>query len=192
MKKTLVTIALLFLLAGCSQQSGTTGNSNTDTVTNTGIDSQTNIENNAEIGVGNLKVESGDTVKVEYVGSFLDGNVFDKSEGRGPLEFTVGARQMIEGFDEAVIGMGINEEKTVTISPEKAYGTAEEAKQTIRVPVAQISSENELKVGTKLYASGQEGTVVDVNAGIATIEFTHPLAGKTLRFWIKVVEIQKA
>jgi len=98
-----------------------------------------------ENGVDSVKkVEKGNNVKVEYIGRFPDGEVFDKSEGRGPLEFTAGAGQMIKGFDDAVIGMELNEEKTVTIPPEDAYGT-----------------------------SGN-----------------HPLAGKTLEFWIKIVSIE--
>ncbi|MBN2517861.1 MAG: FKBP-type peptidyl-prolyl cis-trans isomerase [Candidatus Altiarchaeota archaeon] len=72
-------------------------------------------------------VKAGDAVKVEYTGRFEDGEVFDSSEGREPLEFTAGVGQMIEGFDEAVIGMALGEEKTVTIPPEKAYGLANES-----------------------------------------------------------------
>ena len=64
----------------------------------------------------------GDMVKVDYTGKFEDGTVFDSSEGRGPLGFTVGAGQMIIGFDEAVEGMRVGESKTVTLPPEKAYG----------------------------------------------------------------------
>jgi len=66
--------------------------------------------------------EKNDTVKVDYVGSLMDGNVFDSSEGKQPLEFVVGAGQMIKGFDKAVLGMKVGDEKTVTIPPEEAYG----------------------------------------------------------------------
>jgi len=91
-------------------------------------------------------VETGDSIKVDYVGKFPDtGEVFDKSEGRGPLSFTAGAGQMIKGFDSAVIGMKLNEEKTIILAPEDAYG----------------------------------------------VSGSHPLAGKTLEFWIKIVEINK-
>jgi hypothetical protein len=72
-------------------------------------------------------VKTGDTVKVEYTGRFEDGEVFDSSEGREPLEFVAGAGQLIQGFDEAVVGMELGEEKTVTIPPEKAYGLANES-----------------------------------------------------------------
>jgi FKBP-type peptidyl-prolyl cis-trans isomerase 2 len=66
-------------------------------------------------------VSKGTVVKVEYVAK-VDGKVVDKSEGNGPLEFTAGVGEMIQGFDEAVIGMKLGEEKTVTVPPEKAYG----------------------------------------------------------------------
>ncbi|MBU0662234.1 FKBP-type peptidyl-prolyl cis-trans isomerase [Candidatus Micrarchaeota archaeon] len=138
-------------------------------------------------------VENGDKIKVEYEGRFPDTEeVFDKSEGRGPLEFTVGAGQMIAGFDEAVVGMKLNEEKTVTIPPEKAYGTLEDA-QLIEAPIENINGGENVEVGSTLTAqNGMQGTVIEINDGVAKISFAHPLAGKTLEFWIKVVEIEKA
>jgi len=147
-----------------------------------------------EEGVDEMRVvENGDTVKVEYVGKYPEsGEVFDKSEGRGPLEFVAGAGQMIVGFDKAVIGMKLNEEKTVTIPPEDAYGLET---QRIQIPIEQIQGggitpEVGAKVGNN---AGQQGEIVEINDGIAVIEFpnTHQLAGKTLQFWIKVVEIVK-
>ena len=139
------------------------------------------------------KVSKGDIVKVEYVGSYPeDGEVFDASEGRGPLEFEVGAGQMIKGFDKAVLGMKLDEEKDVTIPPEEAYGKAEDA-QKIEVPVDRIAGVGqEIKVGTPIATTtGQVGRVTAIKNGVATLEFVHPMAGKTLNFWIKVVEIQK-
>lgn len=65
---------------------------------------------------------NGDTVEVDYTGRFQDGKVFDSSKGREPLEFTLGEGQLIQGFEEAVIGMKVGDRKTVTIPPEKAYG----------------------------------------------------------------------
>lgn len=72
-------------------------------------------------------VEIGDTVKVDYTGKYENGSVFDSSEGKDPIEFVVGSGSMIEGFDEAVVSMSLNEEKTVTIPPEKAYGFENES-----------------------------------------------------------------
>lgn len=66
--------------------------------------------------------KKGDRLEVNYTGRFPDGKVFDTSIGRSPLAFTVGAGQLIQGFDEAVIGMRVGDKKVVTIPPEKAYG----------------------------------------------------------------------
>ncbi len=109
-------------------------------------------------------VENGDNVKVEYVGKFTDGNIFDQSAGRGPLEFVVGAGRMIAGFDEAVVGMKLNDEKTVTIAPEKAYGAADAPGQQATVPIASIQGDGNIAIGSTLYTgSGQQGTVIDIN-----------------------------
>jgi len=76
-------------------------------------------------GVFNMKtVQNGDTVSVHYTGKFPDGEVFDSSEGKAPLTFVAGAGQMIEGFDDAVLGMQVGEKKTIELPPEKAYGLA--------------------------------------------------------------------
>ncbi|HIH09041.1 MAG TPA: peptidylprolyl isomerase [Candidatus Diapherotrites archaeon] len=179
MKISIVALALgsLLLLAGCSQQDGAGDGNNTIGGQNSGADK--------------VAVEKGDTIKVEYSGSFPDGTIFDKSEGRGPLEFVAGQGNMIKGFDEAVIGMKLNEEKNVTIPPEKAYGSADDG-QVTTVPLSQISGDGNITVGSVLSTStGQQATVTDINNGIATVKITHPLAGKTLRFWIKVISIQK-
>jgi peptidylprolyl isomerase len=143
-------------------------------------------------GADIMKVEQGNTIKVEYVGTLPEsGEVFDKSEGRGPLEFVAGSGQMIKGFDEAVIGMALDEEKTITIPPEKAYGTIEDS-QKIEAPVSQIADNGEVSVGMTVYTNtGMQGTIIKIENDIATIQFVHPLAGKTLQFWIKIVEIQK-
>ncbi len=184
MKKIFLLLIIGIALLGCTQS---IDNNITDDNTN-----QSDI-NSGDDNLTEVFVENGDTIKVEYVGKFPDsGEVFDKSEGRGPLEFAAGTGKMIKGFDAAVIGMKLNEEKTVTIPPEDAYGTADSG-QRMEVPVAQISGGTDLNVGSRLYtANGQEGTVIEINDGVAVVEFINPMAGKTLEFWIKVIAINKA
>ena len=105
------------------------------------------------------------------------------------MEFKVGSGQMIKGFDSAVVGMKLGEEKTVTIEPKDAYGTEDDAK-VISVPLSQIQSDGNIYAGQTLYASnGFPVKVVDVKDGNAFLKIIHPLAGKTLVFWIKVVGI---
>ena len=192
MDKTVLLLALILVVSGCAQNQYSAAQGQ-ELSTPMPADMITEADKISG-GVGNMDVvANGDTVKVEYVGTFPDTNeVFDKSEGRGPLEFVVGAGQMIKGFDSAVLGMKLNGEKTVTIPPEEAYGTLEDA-QIVEVPLEQIQGDAETTVGTIVYSSsGMRGTVTEINGGTAKIAFVHPLAGKTLRFWIKVVSIQKA
>lgn len=79
---------------------------------------ETNIGDNMEERI----VKQGDTISVHYTGKFPEGEVFDSSVGKQPLTFVVGSGQLIQGFDEAVVGMKVGETKTVEIPPEKAYG----------------------------------------------------------------------
>ena len=149
--------------------------------------------------------QKGDTVSVDYVGKLQNGTLFDtsiKSEAQkagfplrpsyAPLEFKVGAGQMISGFDAAVIGMKEGEEKTVTLPPEQAYGQVQ-AGAVISLPLSQIGNSESIKVGSVLQANnGAQGTVIEITNGTAKIDFNHELAGKTLVFTIKMIKIQKA
>ncbi|PIN85322.1 MAG: peptidylprolyl isomerase [Candidatus Diapherotrites archaeon CG11_big_fil_rev_8_21_14_0_20_37_9] len=194
MKNTIIALILLIVVAGCAQQ----GTQNQDTNTNLPNDQNSQLQNmndDAKYGVDLMAntVEKGDKIKVEYVGSFPDtGEIFDKSEGREPLEFEAGAGQMIKGFDDAVIGLKLNDEKTFTIAPADAYGEKGNG-QKVQVPVEQITGDGNVTVGMKIYTNtGQEGEILEIVDGNATIIFEHPLAGKTLQFWIKIVGIEKA
>ena len=195
MKWVAIAVLAILLVSGCSQQASVNSDVNANNAANAGTDNRagTGTSGNARGAVDAMGVANGDTVKIEYIGKLTDGTVFDKSEGRGPLEFVAGSGQMIKGFDEAVIGMKLNEEKEVTIPPEKAYGAASDKGQTVVVPVASIGGEGNVTVGMPVSTrTGQTGTIIDISSGSATIEFKHPLSGKTLTFWIKVVDIRKA
>ncbi|MBU2100240.1 FKBP-type peptidyl-prolyl cis-trans isomerase [Candidatus Micrarchaeota archaeon] len=188
MKKVLILLIFGLILFGCTENTGKANEVNSQQKNNLTEE----IKENTSGGDLMQTVEVGDTIKVEYIGKFPDsGEVFDQSTGRGPLEFTVGAGQMIKGFDSAVLGMKLNQEKTVILLPEDAYGTLDSG-QEMQVPLSQIDGGESLEVGSILYASnGQAGTIIAINDGTATIKFVHPMAGKTLEFWIKVVEINK-
>ena len=133
-------------------------------------------------------VGKGDNIAVDYTGTLEDGNVFDSSIGRAPLEFEVGAGEMIKGFDDAVIGMKLNEEKNITIRPEEAYGPYD-VDAVIEVAIASIPEGT--KAGDTLYAAGRPVKVLEMRNETAILDTNHPLAGKTLIFQIKVVSIQK-
>ena len=139
------------------------------------------------------KVKKNDKVKVHYTGRLTTGEQFDSSAGRDPLEFTVGAGQMIPGFDEAVEGMELNEKKTITLSPDQAYGPVHD--QLINeVDRNQLPPDMQPEVGQTLMASSPDGRqtrvqVTEVKENSITIDANHPLAGKELVFDIELVEI---
>jgi peptidylprolyl isomerase len=138
-------------------------------------------------------MKDGDKVKIHYTGSLSDGKVFDSSTGKEPLEFTLGAKQVIPGFEKAVSEMKPNEEKTVTIKADEAYGQKNE--QLVKeIPKAAIKSDQQVQVGGKLMLKSPEGkqfpaVVSEVKKEVIKIDLNHPLAGKDLTFKIKVVAV---
>lgn len=139
------------------------------------------------------KAKQGDKVKVHYTGKLLDGEQFDSSKGREPLEFTVGAGQMIKGFDDAIPGMSVGDKKTINIAPENAYG--EKNKDAIiEFPKENIPADMKLEVGMQLQLRDQDGrpvpvTVAEIKDDIIILDANHMLAGKELVFDIELVEI---
>ena len=138
--------------------------------------------------------KNGDNVSVHYTGTLDDGTKFDSSHDRGePISFTLGAGQMITGFDSAVTGMSIGESKTVKLSSDQAYGSINpEAIQV--VPKTQFPDGFEFIQGGVVegqYPNGQmfRATITDVGESEATVDFNHPMAGKTLNFEIELVSV---
>jgi len=140
------------------------------------------------------KAKKGNTVKIEYKGSLEDGTVFDSTEKHGkPLEFEIGSKKVIKGFEEAVIGMEKDEKKKITLKPEEAYGSPNP--DLIKdVPREKLPKEQEPKEGMILgmmLPNGQQipARITKVEEDKITIDLNHPLAGKTLNFDIKLVDI---
>ena len=138
------------------------------------------------------EAKAGQTVKVHYTGTLEDGSEFDSSKGRDPLEFTLGAGQVIAGFDEAVTGMKVGDSKTVNIPSDEAYGP-HHADLVHSVNRDQIPEEIDLFVGARLQASGPEGPVnlmvTEVGDKTVAMDANHPLAGKDLTFALELVDI---
>lgn len=137
-------------------------------------------------------IENGKVVSVHYVGKFTDGEVFDSSEGREPLQFQVGSGQLIPGFESAIIGKVVGDKVTANIAPEEGYGLVRED-LIVSVPLDKMPGE--VEVGQALEAQGENGQsaqvfVKEVNEDTVVIDGNHPLAGKDLVFEIEVVEIQ--
>jgi peptidylprolyl isomerase len=135
---------------------------------------------------------AGDTVRVHYTGRLEDGTVFDSSEGRSPLEFTLGEGRVISGFDDAVEGMNPGDQQTVTIPSGRAYGPRRE-ELVLEVDRSNFPDDLDPEVGQPLQVD-QQGqmfvvTVRDVSPSSITLDANHPLAGRDLTFDLQLVEI---
>jgi peptidylprolyl isomerase len=137
-------------------------------------------------------VKAGDTISVNYTGKFEDGEIFDTSEGREPLTFTVGTGQLIKGFDDAVVGMKTGDMKSITITPEDGYGEYQE-ELVIDMPRTNIPEDMELAIGLPVNLVDQSGNpipaiVTEILDDVIKMDVNHPLAGKTLVFDIEIVQ----
>ena len=139
------------------------------------------------------QAKNGDTVKIHYTGKLEDGTVFDSSDGRDPLEFTLGEGQVIPGFEEAVLGMTANDSKTMTIPSDNAYGPRRE-EMVVEVDRDQFPPDVTPEVGQQLQMQRPDGqkmvvAVAEVSESTVKLDANHPLAGKDLTFDINLVEI---
>ena len=138
-------------------------------------------------------VAKGDNISVYYTGKLVNGTVFDTNVGKAPLNFTVGAGQMIAGFDAGVIGMKLNQNKTITIPASQAYGNVNPT-LIVTVPISQFGNLTPavgLHVAYNTNGQQMQGVVTEVNKTNATVDFNSPLAGQTLIFTVEVVKIKK-
>jgi FKBP-type peptidyl-prolyl cis-trans isomerase 2 len=141
------------------------------------------------------QVKENNTVKVHYTGKLSDGQVFDSSEGKEPLEFTIGKGQIIPGFEKGLIDMKLNEKKTITIVKEEAYGDIkDDLKQEVKK--SELPPDIKPEVGMALVSKSPDGQemnllVVEVKDDSIVIDGNHPLAGKDLIFDLEVVEIKE-
>lgn len=134
-----------------------------------------------------------DTVRVHYTGKLADGTVFDTSSGQAPLEFVLGKRQMITGFEDAVLGMAPGESREATLPPEQAYGPRQD-RLIFEVERSRFPEGLKPELGQRLTLTGKDGgtavvTVVALGERTVTLDGNHPLAGQALTFTIQLVEI---
>ena len=140
-----------------------------------------------------MKAEHGNTVKIHYTGKLDDGTVFDSSVDRRPLEFTIGAGEVIPGFEEGVIGMSLGEFKTIRIPPDKAYGPRRDELFVV-IDRSKLPSDPEPEVGKKVDIHQENGPILpavitNVSESEVRLDINHPLAGKDLHFDIELVAI---
>ena len=141
------------------------------------------------------KAKEGDKVKVHYKGSFKDGKFFESSEGKDPLEFIIGQKMVVPGFENAVVGMASGEKKKISIQPKEAYGEYKED-LVATVDRSEIPDDIQLKLelGMMLKVKPEPGrptavTVKELNEKTLTLDGNHPLAGKELTFELNLVSI---
>ncbi len=141
------------------------------------------------------QAKNGDKVKVHYTGKFEDDTVFDTSEDREPLEFTLGSGAVIPGFEKSIIDMEVGEKKTVILPPEEAYGPRHDEliwkKQKSEFPEGVTPAVGK-QVGVRLNQPDTpliNALITDLNEDTVTLDANHPLAGKTLIFDIELVGI---
>lgn len=139
------------------------------------------------------RVENGTYVSVEYTGTLGNGDVFDSSNGRQPLEIQMGAGQLIRGFEAQLMGMALNEKKVFTLLPEDAYGERNDDLMQ-SMPRSEVPPDMELEIGMVVGLVTPEGNhvparVVELDDENLTMDLNHPLAGESLTFDIEVVGI---
>ena len=141
-----------------------------------------------------MTIRQGDTVRVHYTGTLADGAVFDSSRDRDPLEFVLGKRMLIEGFEKALIGRQSGEHVRVTIPAAEAYGDEDEGLR-FSVPLNEVPPHITPAPGLQLSLSAPEGdmevTVTHVDDTMIVLDANHPLAGKDLTFDIEVVSVSR-
>ena len=138
--------------------------------------------------------QAGNTVSIHYTGRLEDGTVFDSSEGRDPLTFTVGAGQVIPGFEEAVLGLEPGQKGTTKIAPKDGYG-APDPDLIVQMPRSEMPPGVEPQIGQQFELGLSDGNrmpvvVTAVTDVAVTFDANHPLAGKILIFDIKLVSIE--
>ena len=140
------------------------------------------------------KIQKGNNISVHYVGTLDDGTKFDSSHDRGEtLDFEVGSGQMIKGFDDAVTGMLPGEKKTVSLSPQDAYGEINPA-AVQEVSLNAFPPDTDLQEGLTVFGENQDGNkivakVISLSEENVKLDFNHPLAGKNLNFEIEIVTV---
>jgi FKBP-type peptidyl-prolyl cis-trans isomerase 2 len=137
--------------------------------------------------------KTGDTVRVHYTGKLEDGSIFDSSANRDPLEFTIGAGEVIAGFEQAVTGLSQGETVSTTIPPEQGYGPRRDEMLAV-IPRDRLPEAIEPEVGQRLSVQQQDGrqlvvAIAKVDEASVTLDANHELAGKTLTFDLELVEV---
>ncbi|ADN36000.1 peptidylprolyl isomerase FKBP-type [Methanolacinia petrolearia DSM 11571] len=187
---------LLVLFSGCTDSTGNTNTNNnnvTEEFTFTVTPEATKEINTTSTGI---VAEEGDTVSVQYIGTYNNGTVFDESQPGDPLVFTLGNKSMITGFEDAVYGMEIGETKSIHLTPDQAYGEYN-PDYLINISRDMISNDTEIYEGDQIILKSADGslfqvTVVEITNDTVVVDANSMMAGKELNFEITLEDIDKA
>ncbi|MCZ4319949.1 peptidylprolyl isomerase [Aequorivita viscosa] len=140
------------------------------------------------------QVQGNETVKLHYTGKLNDGQVFDSSVEREPLEVKLGEGRLIPGFEKGLVDMKVSEKKTITIPKEEAYGEVQK-ELFQKIPNENLPQEIKPEVGMGLVSKNPDGTerqlrVADVKDDFIIVDANHPLAGQDLTFELELLEIK--
>jgi len=149
----------------------------------------------AEKSKENNVVKDGTVVSLQYTLSGEDGKTIESNKGKDPLKYTQGSHQIVPGLEKGLAGMKVGEERRVKVKPEEGYGPVD-PKGFQEFPKEKIPSEG-LKVGAVLMAKGPQGQQVpvrvhEIKEKSVVLDLNHPMAGKTLVFDVKVLDVQPA
>ena len=165
------------------------------------LDSNKNVDMQMALNKANNErlftkpIRLGDTIAIKYIGYFDNGTVFSRSPKGKALKLVIGESKLLDGFENALIGMKLNEEKSFNIAPEEAYGKYNvHLKKSISL--ASIPKNIKTQIGAVIKASdatGKQltGVIIALDDKVATVDFNHPLAGKKLNFKVKILAIKK-
>lgn len=139
------------------------------------------------------QAQKGDQVTVHYTGKLADSTIFDSSVDTDPITFTLGEGELIDGFEDAIVGMETGQSKTITLTPADAYGEHSE-EMIIDIPRSQLPEDLEPEQGMELELTGEDDEQIlviisQISEEFVTLDGNHPLAGKTLTFELELVGI---
>ncbi len=142
-----------------------------------------------------MHAQTGDTVKVHYTGKFSNGEIFDTSQNKSPLELTIGEGKFLPAFEQAIIGMEEGDKKTITLTPDQGYGEYNDD-LVADFNKDQLPENMEIHLGDILQLQDNHGhifnvEVIEVGETQFKVDANHPLAGKDLTFEIELVEIMQ-